>query len=287
VIHCHDPRFLFETVLMARAVLGRPLVFHTHGMIMHTPKYYRLKRLAMRAYYGPVLTHLVQAVIADSAVDAQLLIEYAGLDPKRIVRYLNALDLSSYRSVVRKPVPGELLVYGRIDDHKGHLDLLEAMALVRRPFHLRIVGEGDEGITREIRRRVAALGLESRVELPGRLDDDTLQDLLGSAQMVLLPSHYEGFGLALLEALASGVMVLANDIAAHREVLGPELTGRLTNFGNPAVAAAAIERSMDFARAEVIELEQAARLRAEDFSIDRLELQFEGLYASLGVGRRK
>jgi glycosyltransferase involved in cell wall biosynthesis len=101
---------------------------------------------------------------------------------------------------------------------------------------------------------------------------------------VLLPSHYEGFGLALLEALAAGATVLTSDIAAHREVLGTELAGRLTDFGNRAEAGQAIGRSMNLETAEVADLEETARSRAEEFSIDRLERQMEDLYASLGVG---
>jgi len=116
------------------------------------------------------------------------------------------------------------------------------------------------------------------------VDDATLRRLLGTAQLVLLPSHYEGFGLALLEALAAGATVLTSDIAAHREVLGTELAGRLTDFGNRAEAGQAIGRSMNLETAEVADLEETARSRAEEFSIDRLERQMEDLYASLGVG---
>jgi alpha-1,3-mannosyltransferase len=283
VIHHHDPRFLFETVLLARAALGRPVVFHTHGMIMHTPRYYRLKRLAMRAYYGPVLGHLVQAVVASSAVDAKLLVDYAGIDPKRIHSYLNAIDLTPYRAIERSPIPGELLVFGRIDEHKGHADLLEALAYVGRPYRLRVAGTGAAEVTSELRRRAGELGISDKVEWLGRVDDATLRRLLGTAQLVLLPSHYEGFGLALLEALAAGATVLASDIAAHREVLGTELAGRLTDLGNPVEAGQAIGRSMDLGAAEVAGLEKAARSRAEEFSIDRLECQIEDLYASLGL----
>ena len=284
IIHHHDPRFLFETVLLARAALRRPVVFHTHGMIMHTPRYYRLKRLAMRAYYGPVLGHLVQAVVADSAVDAKLLVDYAGIDPKRIHSYLNAIDLTPYRAIERSPIPGELLVFGRIEEHKGHADLLEALAQVSRPYRLRVAGTGADGVTSELKRRTGELGISGKVEWLGRVDDATLRRLLGTAQLVLLPSHYEGFGLALLEALAAGATVLTSDIAAHREVLGTELAGRLTDFGNRAEAGQAIGRSMNLETAEVADLEETARSRAEEFSIDRLERQMEDLYASLGVG---
>jgi glycosyltransferase involved in cell wall biosynthesis len=97
------------------------------------------------------------------------------------------------------------------------------------------------------------------------------------------PSRGEGFGLALLEAMAAGVPVVASAIPAHRELLGPGLEDRLIDFGRPDAAAAAIQALLVQSAAEQTQLSDRLRARARDYDMPRLVAQIEALYRQLGV----
>lgn len=117
---------------------------------------------------------------------------------------------------------GPLLIsVRRLMKRMGLDDLLEALARVRttgRPPELAIAGDGPERPTLEA--RAAALGLGSRVRFLGRVPEEHLPDLYRAADLFVLPTRaLEGFGMATLEALASGVPLLATNIGATPELL--------------------------------------------------------------------
>jgi len=121
------------------------------------------------------------------------------------------------------PVSGPYLLYvGNTKWHKNLPLLLEAFADVSHevPHKLVIAGSGES--LRGGDDRVVALAAEQgdRVEVMGRLDFDVLRSLVASADLLVMPSLYEGAGLPPIEAMASHTAVLASDIAALRETCG-------------------------------------------------------------------
>lgn len=284
VIHHHDPRFAFETTVIAAAFLQRPLIFHTHGMILHTRRYYRLKQFLLRAYYGPLLRHATSAVIAGSEADARMMEQYCRLSRDRLRLYRNAVDLSRYHRMQRLPAPGRILMFGRIDVHKGHARLLELLPRVTANWTLDVVGTGPAELAGALRQKAERLGVAERINWLGPVDDQTLCDLLARSSLALFPSEFEGFGLALLEAMAAGCPVLASPLPTHREILGTDLATHLVDFQNPTTADRISEALT--ARPEIQHKTSAAlRRRAEAFSIERLVNEIEALYGELGLAR--
>jgi glycosyltransferase involved in cell wall biosynthesis len=122
--------------------------------------------------------------------------------------------------IERRPVAGELVVAGSICVRKNQLLAVEALAL--------LVGKGIAGRLRlcgnilepsyvdDLRRRAEELGVGDRVSIAGFVPSF---DYLASATCLLMPSLYENQPLALLEAIAARVPVIASDIAAHRELV--------------------------------------------------------------------
>ena len=77
VVHLHDARFAFASCLIGAVAARRPRVFHTHGLIFHSGGTVRLKRLAMRIYFGPLLRLGGFRAVADSEADRALLLRDA------------------------------------------------------------------------------------------------------------------------------------------------------------------------------------------------------------------
>jgi N-acetyl-alpha-D-glucosaminyl L-malate synthase BshA len=155
-------------------------------------------------------------------------------------------------------------------------DVIRIYSEVNRelPSVLVMVGDGPDRPAAEEEARM--LGLENSVSFLGKLEQ--IAPLLAAADLFLLPSQNESFGLSALEALASGVPVVGSDAGGVPEVVRNGETGILCPVGDvPGMAAASLEILSDPKRwAEMSRLASAdARAR---FSRDAIVTQYESLY---------
>ncbi|MCW2694703.1 MAG: hypothetical protein JWM67_3307 [Mycobacterium sp.] len=145
------------------------------------------------------------------------------------------------RDVWRAQLGRFVLAVGGIEPRKGTLDLVEAMALVRRAApDLALVVAGGETLFdyRPYRAAVEAKAAELGVRpvVLGPVDHAALPSLVAAADVFAFPSTKEGFGLAAMEALAAGVPVVARDLPVLREVFG----GSVRYGSDPATLADAL-----------------------------------------------
>jgi glycosyltransferase involved in cell wall biosynthesis len=167
---------------------------------------------------------------------------------------------------------GEFILYvGGINPHKSVETLLDACAMLDPASPpLMLVGplEDDEAHSAAgaIRERIARLGRNDRVRLPGFVDDETLATLYSTATLVVVTSLGEGFGLPAVEAAACGAPVILSDIPAHRESLG----GAAAYFtpGEPAELARALSELLGDADRRRTMAEDGRR-RVAELSWDR------------------
>ena len=145
------------------------------------------------------------------------------------------------------------------------------------PSRLVLVGDGPERESTE--RQAEALGIESRVEFLG--DQEYIADLLPAADVFLLPSQHESFGLAALEAMSCGVPVLGSRIGGLPEVIEHEKTGFLC-APNDVDCMKAIVLALFKDEGARRQIGQAARERAERlFNRDRVVAQYMDVYTRL------
>ena len=149
-------------------------------------------------------------------------------------------------SLERKPQEF-LLYFGRLDIfHKGLDVLLEAIALVAREkpgIELRIAGRGKDA--EKVAELARSLGISKNVTLVGAVSDAERNELFAGAQLQLMPSRFEGFGLAAAEAMAAGVPLIASDAGSLPEVVDAPRGGRLVPSGNPRALADATLALLD------------------------------------------
>jgi glycosyltransferase involved in cell wall biosynthesis len=282
VVHVHDFRFLFGLAVILARVRRRPVIVHTHGLIFHTSWAAGLKRVLVRLYFGPLLRLGRAAIIADSEPDRDLLL---GLVPylRPQTRWLpDAIDLRPFDRVGRTPVPGRVLTHGRVAPSKGIDRLIGALCVMDRDdWTLRVVGPAEGNEPLRLLEIAATFGKSSHLEFTGAFAEGGQLEELSAAQIAAYPSLGEGFGLALLEAMAAGVPVVASDIAAHRSLLGDGLADRLVDFGDPASAAMTLSQLLDSSSAALAEIGDRERARSLGFSIERLVGQIDDLYEEL------
>jgi glycosyltransferase involved in cell wall biosynthesis len=155
---------------------------------------------------------------------------------------------------------------GRLAPEKGLDTLLDAWPAVVAAFpkaRLTLIGEGPERPS--LKARVSRLGLADAVELPGATDDPTRA--LRAADLFVLPSREEGMSIALLEAMALGLPLVATSIPGNRRLVQDFKHGRLVPPDDPAAfARAVIDQWSNFDRA--FHMSRTARRRVQDeFSI--------------------
>ncbi len=148
---------------------------------------------------------------------------------------------------IRRRPQDFLLYFGRLDIfHKGIDTLLQSVALMRnrRPLvELRIAGRGSSAD--KISAMIVELGLESNVKLLGAVSDAERNELLATAAVQLMPSRFEGFGLAAAEAMAAGVPLVAAAVGSLPEVVDAPRGGVLVPPDDPQALASATEKLLD------------------------------------------
>ncbi len=116
---------------------------------------------------------------------------------------------------IRKKYDYEAVVLGRIHPAKGIYDLVRIWALVVKTspeYKLAVVGSGAVQHVVELRRRIRESKLEKNIDLLGFIPKEDVYDILKSAQVFLCPDHENGWGLAVCEAMASGLPVVSYNI---------------------------------------------------------------------------
>lgn len=180
-----------------------------------------------------------------------------------------------------------VLYVGRFDQRKGIETLVRAVgqSTLRGGGNLKLVIGGgsrpgqSDGIERErIESIVAELGLQEMTLFPGRLGEDNLHLYYAAADVAVVPSHYEPFGLVAIEAMASNTPVVASDVGGLQYTVVPEETGLLAPAKDEVAFAKAIDRILSDSKWRD-RLGQAGRQRVEQhFSWNGVAAQLSKLY---------
>lgn len=204
------------------------------GRLMLEPSFMLLERVAVRAADRIlVLSEFSRDLLLRSheAAGNRAVLVSGGVDVTRFVP-LSRAARDAVRAEIGAPVDSPLLLtVRRLEPRMGLEQLLHAVHLLIEAgadFTLAIAGDGM--LAGRLRELVAALGLRDRVRLLGRVSEERLPRLYGSADLFVLPTAaYEGFGVSTVEALASGCPVVGTAAGATPELLAdlePRLIAR-------------------------------------------------------------
>lgn len=209
-----------------------------------------------------VRDHVHAAVAVSPRIAADLTVRH-GFASRRLRVIANAVDVppEPFRRAPRDPAqPLRLLFLGRIENASKGVFLLPRImaALADRHVRLDIAGTGPDEAA--LRRRCASLG--ERVRFLGAIPADRVADVMAEHDVLLFPSYFEGLGLSLAEAMASGCVPVASRIAGVTDfVVADGMTGLLHPIGDVAAAARAVRR-LENAPALLDRLSAAARADA-------------------------
>jgi glycosyltransferase involved in cell wall biosynthesis len=235
VVHAHSYIFFTSNqAALASRLTGIPLVLHIHGATYirqpELDKRTRAKLWIKEKFYDPTIgkwtVRSADAIAAVSKFDMQKCQEVFDIDSDRMHLIPNAVDTKIFHPPVT-PTGGHVVTYiGRLEAWKGAFSLLEIARRVRKDVpdvQFNFVGDGS--VRGKLMR--TSEDLRDTVRFLGDVDHQTVASILRSTSVLILPSFIEGLPTVCLEALASGVPVVASNIGGTSEVVIEGETGYL------------------------------------------------------------
>ncbi len=284
----HDNQTLGYGIWMMK-LRGRPVVANIHHPIAidRQNALAQSKNIAQRLsrmlWYPWVMQHKVAEhmdyIITGSEASAGSIVDVVGIPREEIRAIHDGVETEVFRPLDDvAPVRNRVLFVGNSEDrNKGVRYLLRALQRLRSeiPFHLRIVHHpGSRGAPR----LVQELGLHGRVTFLEQLSTEELVREYNSAQLLVSPSLYEGFGLPAAEALACGTPVIATSAGALPEIVEDGVSGVIVPPGDSASLAKAIAKLIDEPEHCIEMGEAGARRVRERFSWRRTAEETFALY---------
>jgi glycosyltransferase involved in cell wall biosynthesis len=203
---------------------------------------------------------------------------YPGIEPR--FRPIAAADaLQRVRARYRLP-QRFLLSLGTVQPRKNYVGLMKALARLSEPDVSLVIAGGRGWLSDGIYRAVEELGLGTRVQFLGFVDDVDLPALYNLAVLFVLPSLYEGFGIPLLEAMACGTPVIAADNSSLPEVVGD--AGILVNAHDADALAEAMQQLLGDSE-QRRELARRGLARARQFTWQHASQQLLSTYRHVGA----
>jgi glycosyltransferase involved in cell wall biosynthesis len=243
---------------------------------------------SLRKGYIQPSCEMATEIITISEFSKKSFIEKLGVDPEKIhVVYLAAGERFFHaqgngNTVTKKHnLPNQYFFYPANGwPHKNHRALLKGFYLYRKsyktPFHLILTGSGLKD-TCDIQDRIAQYSLEEYVHILDYVDTEDLPDLYQNAKALVFPSLFEGFGIPLIEAMASGCPIIASNTTSIPEVAGD--AAYLFDQKNPQSICDAMHRIVDddALREKLI---QNGKKRVTQYSYDKVARMHLDLFVS-------
>ncbi len=290
VLHSH----LFYASLFASPVAracGVPVIVETP----HINEFWRQGWKA-RYFVDRLAGRCVDRYIAVSHANARYLIDVKGLPAHKVEVIQNGCDLRRYAvnpstGLARQacgfsPQDQVLLVVGRLEPQKGHAVMLQALAALRQEFpRVRLACVGEGALRASLEDQTRSLGCQDIVRFAGF--QRNVAEWLSAADVVVLPSLFEGLPLVAIETLAAGRPMVATAVDGTPEVVIDGQTGRTVPPSDPqALAEAIADMLRDPARAAALASAGHAWV-GERFSEQRQIQKTEELYLRAWEKRKK
>ena len=249
ILHTHNAAAHYHAMLAATGIRFARIVNTRHGMGIARPRSRRewLYRRALRGTdYVVAVCEAARARYASQVPGGETRLR-AVPNGIRIDRFAQASASARARLASTLDLGADARIagtVGRLDPVKDQAMLLQAFARVHEALpRAALLLIGDGALRGELETLAGTLGIGARVRFLG--DRDDVPALLGGLDLFVLPSRSEGYSIALLEACASGLPIVATDVGGNREIVEDRCNGRLVPAGDERALAEAMLALLD------------------------------------------
>lgn len=276
LVHTHTSKAGLLGRVAAR-LMGIPVVHTPHGHVFHS--YFSTRSSAL-------FTRL-ERILSSFFTDALVMLSGNELSDHLALRvapanlcYVIPSGVSLDRYLAAEPAfeePVMIGYLGRLVDIKGVLDLVEAMPLVQKKLPAaRWMLVGDGPLRADVEQRIQRLGLEEHTELLGWQNDPL--PFLQRMHVLVVPSHNEGMGRVVVEAMAMGLPVVASRVGGLQDLLLDGVSGSFCEPANPSSIADSVLTVLSDSR-RAAQMGHCGRERSRLFSDEVMFERLEKLYA--------
>jgi glycosyltransferase involved in cell wall biosynthesis len=270
VIHTH--LYIMPYVIPAAILARVPVRVHTIHNIAEK-EVGTINRKFSRFFYKFCR---VRPVSISPLVQESVMEEY-GLQPAKVNMIYNGIDLN--KCIPKKNYKTKekiiLLHIGRFSEQKNHMELIESFKIVHDSAPnavLRLIGSGE--LEPGVRERVKELNLEECVEFLGLKSN--VHKFLAEADIFVLPSLWEGMPMTLIEAMATGLPIVAAEVGGIPDMIKDNTTGLLVSPHRESISEALLRFIGDYRLRE--NMGNAAKIASKQFSSQEMAKQYIGVY---------
>ncbi len=255
------------------------LVVTIHGLLDRwAVEHSKWKKQLVTLLYQKKLLGQADLIQINNTDEEEDVIRYLGYRPKNLVIIPNGMKVSEYTNLPPKgifrakhhlsPDQKVVLFMGRLNIKKGLDLLLPAFLKIHKlvPEAILILAGPDDGYQKDTEDFIKANHLEDRIKLVGMLTDTDKKEALADAHLFALPSYSEGFSIAVLEAMTSGVPALVSDRVGFGDYIKRNNAAYLTPLNPDSVADGLLKILQDPAYATMIS-NNAYKMVTENFDI--------------------
>lgn len=267
----YNPFFLYKVAKIVEKI--NPDVIHIHNTkeleIMYNARFFMKKKIPIiGSRHNPVVKKKFSLADLGVAVSEETRIY---TNAKRNLTILNGIPFKEVKEFENKN-KFTIVGVGRLAPVKGFHTLINALSKVNFDFKLNIVGEGEQ--KEELLNLIKSLKLENKIELVGFVRN--VQDYIYNSDLQIISSSEEGLSLALIEGIFYARVLVATDIANHKEILGKELV-----FDNSVDAFVNKLNDVYKDYKKYVDLFSKIKDTKEDYSIEKMVQQYVEAYKSL------
>ena len=201
------------------------------------------KRKTLREFYDTVVgkgtMETADLITCVSKHERDMLVSEIGLSEDNIKIIYNGINWKDWevlpdKNIFRKAYPEIsekfVLFAGRLATNKGLSDLISAMELIDHEHVDLVITGADMGLGKKLEKEASEKGV--KMHRLGHIDDETYRSVLAAAEMLILPSEYEAFGIVLLEAAAAETAVIGTNVGGIPEAMSPGKNGLIVEYND-------------------------------------------------------
>lgn len=279
IVHVHAVDFAFDMMALTKPFHRKTLVATTHGGFFHTNAFSTLKKIWFRTLTRTSV-RMYDGLVCCSESD---LAQFRPIAGDRAQLVMNGVDVDKFAGASAPQLTRNMVTLGRFSTNKRLDRLIEVVASLAADdplWHLDICGVPSGVSVEDLGHMIAAHGLDDNIDIHVSLPTEGLRDVIGRSTFFVSASEYEGFGLALVEAMSAGLLPVVHANSAFVALAASHAGVTTCDFAHPDDVAGQLRGLHGAASENLAALRREAMDAVRGFAWMHVKADYDRIYAA-------